>query len=550
MHCAKCFFTERDVEDDTCLRCGRAYMPEANVYLGLMILVAASLAWTLRYLLTASPDPLVRPDLDLGAWTTWPVSSVQVPAYAFIVGLWLAMLAVAPIVAGILYGKRGGWLLVILIAIVGPSLGLAAVAAVGVWIAGSQTCRLHSKLASALLALIPPAAYWFIQTARSEVHTPATTLSEMMFVAPVTAVAFGAAASAAVVAAGRLDRWHVRWPGVLLAVLTASPMLVLLAAVGADEVRYGFLMHNRAAAGAIPPAGILDRYGAFLDRHPTSHRAAEVRARLALALEKADDDLRAGRPTPTSLWREVLENHPQSPWAVNARLHLGDEAAANGLLDDAERSYRDALDATRQTVAPTVDPLAEFSILRDLFVIGDSLRVLETADHLLAVRRETWMHLALLLENRPGPTGNRAACALYFKALPSRGTNRYYEQLRAAREADPTGPLADNIAFELAAFEADPNARAERLAQVATDFPGTDGAMLAHIEAGEDLRKRMGPDPGARRAARDHLLAAKDALDQRRSQDPNHPYAAALYDAVVKKLSSVEAAPHEAEAQP
>ena len=66
MHCAKCFFYESDVGDETCARCGRAYMPEANVYLGLMLLVTGGLAWTLRALVTGSPDLLVRPTLDLG----------------------------------------------------------------------------------------------------------------------------------------------------------------------------------------------------------------------------------------------------------------------------------------------------------------------------------------------------------------------------------------------------------------------------------------------------------------------------------------------------
>ena len=76
MHCAKCFFYETDVGDEVCNRCGRAYLPEANVYLGLIVLATGGLAWTLRHLLTGQTDPFVRPVMDLGAWAggwrCWP----------------------------------------------------------------------------------------------------------------------------------------------------------------------------------------------------------------------------------------------------------------------------------------------------------------------------------------------------------------------------------------------------------------------------------------------------------------------------------------------
>ncbi len=40
MHCARCFFYETNVGDEVCDQCGRAYLPGANVYLGLLVLRA------------------------------------------------------------------------------------------------------------------------------------------------------------------------------------------------------------------------------------------------------------------------------------------------------------------------------------------------------------------------------------------------------------------------------------------------------------------------------------------------------------------------------
>ena len=187
MHCAKCFFYETDVGDEVCDRCGRAYLPEANVYLGLMVLVTGGLAWTLRHVLTGHVDPFVRPQVDLGAWAAWPVSIVDCPAYGFVLGGWLAMLAAAPILTGMMYGKRGGWLLALVIAALGPSVVLAAVIALGVWIAAGQTLRLRSKLSSALLGLAPIIIYWFVATALTDFSKGATvaaaTVSEPVLLA-------------------------------------------------------------------------------------------------------------------------------------------------------------------------------------------------------------------------------------------------------------------------------------------------------------------------------------------------------------------------------
>lgn len=551
MHCAKCFFFETAVGDEVCNRCGRAFMPQANVYLGLLVFVTAGLAWSLRAILTASVDPFVRPALDVGAWVTWPVSIIERPAYGLVIGAFLAMLAVAPILTGVMYGKRGGWLLVLVIALVGPSrLGgspitfvvptavFAGVLALGVWIAAGYTLRLRSRLAGALLGLIPVAAYWFIATALSDTSSVSPVLWGVVYVAPVAAVGLAAAAVALVVAVGGADKWHVRWPGALLAVLVAGPVLALLAFVGMDEVRYGFLKRPVGAAPSVPP---LKEYREFLSRYPSSRRSAEIRADLADQLARMGPARPEGLPEARKIWQEILARNPDSRWAVDALLHLGDADAADGLFPEAERRYRAALDRTAGLEVPDVDPLADFTVLGHLLTVGDALEVCDRTNHLQAVRQETLLHLAILEENhRPTPAGTRAL-ALFFRALALKGTNAYRSALVEARGADPEGALADNIAFRLAMFEADEYKRIEQLNRVAEAYPGTDGAMQARLAAAEGLVARAASDPGSWRWARDELARVRDELDRRRARDPRDLYVAAFADLVGKKAAYVEA---------
>jgi len=558
MHCAKCFFFESSVGDEVCNRCGRAYMPEANVYLGLLILVTGGLAWTLRHLLTGQVDPFVRPAVDLGAWGTWPVSVVDRPVYALVLGGWLGMLAATPVLTGMMYGKRGGWLLAVLIALLGPSVPLAGAVAVGVWIGAGQSLRLSSKLASALLGLVPAIVYLFVATALTDFtkgeasasgaagapvlvsagRTLPPALRSVAYVPPVMAAVVAAAAAALVVAIGRADRWHVRWPGSVLTVLTAGPVLALLALVGIDEVRYGLLLGPASPAGpwSIPARSETDRLREFLAHHPASPRADRARARLAERLARS-----SGRAEALGLWRQILDRHPQSPYAADACLHLGDAAAEAGRFDQAETQWGQALDRAAAVEPPAEDPLAGFSVLRDLFAVGNRLRAREQAERLADLRQAALVRLAVLDENRTDTPENRRALALYVRALALRGTNPYREALLEAREADPDGALADNVAFDLAMLMPGEADRLEALAAVAETWPDRDGALLAHIRASQGLVARAKADPGALRAAQAHLLRAQTMLAARKRRNPGDRYVAALGDCVEKELVYVQA---------
>ncbi len=566
MHCAKCFFFDTSVGDDICNRCGRAYLPEANVYLGLLVLVTGGVAWTLRHLITGHVDPLIRPAVDLGVWCTWPVSMVERPAWGLVLGAWLGMLAAAPILTALMYGKRGGWLLTLLVAFLGPSLGFAAAVAVGVWIAAGHSVRLPSKLASALLGLIPPAVTLFVATAMTDWTAaetevaPAVTdasalaaagrplplaLRSMAYVPPAVAVLVAAGAAALVVAVGRADAWHVRWPGSILTVLTAGPVLALVAAVGVDEIRYAMVVGPGPTPGpwADAETSEADRLRAFLRRYPDSPRAAGMRARLARRLMQSADPGEAPtrRAETLGLWEQVRDRHPDSPFAADASLYLGDADAQGGLFDAAREHWQSALDRALAVEGPEEPPLATFSVLADLFSVGGRLQALRHAERLAALRKDVRLRLAVLAENRTDtPAGNRAL-ALYFRAVARKGSNPYRQALLSAREADPEGALADNIAFDLALLTPDDADRLDALTAVADQWPESDGAMRAHLQAAQTLVARSGTDPGALRAARAHLLRAQTMLAARRRRNPDDPYVAVLADQVEKELVYVQA---------
>jgi len=151
------------------------------------------------------------------------------------------------------------------------------------------------------------------------------------------------------------------------------------------------------------------------------------------------------------------------------------------------------------------------------------------------------MHRAILLDNHRSKQEDSRAMALYFVAIGLKGTNRYRDALLAVREADPKGPLDDNVAYDLAMFEASPAKRIEQLRQVAAAWPGTDGALLARLTVARDLIELSASDPGSMHEAQEHLTEVQKDLTARKARNPSDPYVAALSDRVEKELVYVQA---------
>jgi hypothetical protein len=240
-------------------------------------------------------------------------------------------------------------------------------------------------------------------------------------------------------------------------------------------------------------------------------------------------------------WEQVLEHHPGSPWAADASLYLGDADAQGGLFDAARTHWEAALARASAVEPPDEEPLATFSVLTDLFSVGGRLAARRHAERLADLRKALLVRLAVLDENSTDAPANNRALALYFRAVALRGSNPYRQALMAAREAEPDGPLADNVAFDLATLVPDEDDRLAALAAVAEQWPESDGALRAHIRAAQDLVARSEREPGALRAARAHLLRAQTMLAARRRRNPDNAYVAAFGDQVEKELVYVQA---------
>jgi hypothetical protein len=339
----------------------------------------------------------------------------------------------------------------------------------------------------------------------------------------------------------------------LLAVLTIGPVLTLLALVGTDEIRYGMFLKKNAAVRVPGVEGRteVELLQEFLARHPASSRAAQVRARLAMNLEKAETAMGtsaespprpAGPPAKTArdVWQELAKANPESPWAADAYLRLGDAYARQGLFDPAKGNYQDALARASWTGPIPEDPLAKSNVAWSLLTIGADMRAHDDAAHLEKVRQEVLTRLAILADNRRDSDNNSAALGRYFTALTLKGTPAYGEKLLEVRVVDPMGKLADNVAFDLAMLEPDGGERIEALKRVAAAWPDTDGAMLARLKVAESLVTKAASDPTAMGEAKKYLKLVKEELDERRKKQPDDPYVAEFADPVEKKLIYVE----------
>jgi len=244
MECPRCFFAKADAVDARrCAVCGRSYRPSVNVYLGLVTLVYIVFVRYVCFILTDNFFRMrgEKPVWDIVRWGRWPVDLQFRPELIPVLGLMLAMLVLVPVVMGILYGKRGGFLLASVALVVGPNWLLGLLLFLGVWIAGGWTLRMTSKAGSAILGCMAVwVAYWMIHPVwpGPTIDVPLATAYYMPALVAVVACV--------VLALGvglflRLVPWNARWVGVGLCVLCVVPIGAYKLWVGEDEIKYAVL---------------------------------------------------------------------------------------------------------------------------------------------------------------------------------------------------------------------------------------------------------------------------------------------------------------------
>ncbi|MDP6380879.1 MAG: hypothetical protein QF662_06005, partial [Phycisphaerae bacterium] len=388
MECPRCFFDlPVETEDTVCPNCGRSYSYTANIYLGLLALAQLILAWSVRYLLTLEISPLTKPAGELADWCIWPVSIIDVPAQIPVLGGLLALLAVAPILTAILFGKRGGWLLAVITFALGPSMIFGAVLMLSSWIAGGRTCRMRSKLVSGLTALLPVIIYWFVSSIPPENLPLARALHGAVYVPAFFATLISVALVSALVVVGRLTRFDVRASVLPTVALMAGGIIAFLSFVGREEIEiatldrdFGFeeyLIIDRGVSRL--PADVRVRLEKYSSEFPKARRAGEVAYVLASDLDAAsrgpDGQLRPDmREAAVGRWRKLVGSSPQCRFAIDARLALGRIHAPEGRTKTARPFYVAATDSCKDLKAPGGDLLSDFSLLTGLWSIGERLR--------------------------------------------------------------------------------------------------------------------------------------------------------------------------------
>ena len=192
-------------------------------------------------------------------------------------------------------------------------------------------------------------------------------------------------------------------------------------------------------------------FAALLDTYPEHRRADE--ARYLLALYSVD----VGRPQAAlGHHRQLLADHPDSPWAAEAWLFLAEDAFEQGRLEEAARGYEEV----RQHGAPDRVLFATYKLSWCYYNIGDLDTAIALNDETLALGETMSWTKGLryeLLQNRvrfAAESGRVDETLALLDALPDGRGRRLTRQL--ATELLERGKSEESAAIWEALLAADP----------------------------------------------------------------------------------------------
>ena len=327
MECPRCYFDETPgaAQAAPCSVCGRSYRPAVNVYLGFVSLVYLVFVRYVSYILTGKFFEIGSwPPQAIFDWARWPIDVQFRPEWHLMLGAFLALLALVPVVMGLLYGKRGGYLLALIALVAGPSWILGLMLFFCVWLAGGWTLRLHNKVASITLGCMPVWVYYLV----SSRPTVEVALPGAYFVPAVLSVVISMLLISLVIAPLRMLRWNTRVVGIAFIAMLAVPVVAYKVFVSEDSLHYAFLARDYGMDGETfresSNAQVLQELRAMAERQVDEEQAR-------LADEQADFDTRP----------DVL-NVQQRQQLVEGRLNL--------LKIEFENGFRAEMDKRRQAV--------------------------------------------------------------------------------------------------------------------------------------------------------------------------------------------------------
>lgn len=333
IECTRCYFDEGlDASGKApCTVCGRSYRPAVNVYLGFVSLVYLVFVRYVSYILTGEFFELGKwPQQAIFHWARWPIDVQFRPEWYLILGAFLALLVMVPVVMGLLYGKRGGYLLAVIALVAGPSWVLGLMLFFCVWLAGGWTLRLHNKVASVTLGCLPAWIYYLV----SSHPTTDVALPGAYFVPALLAVVISLLLIALIIAPLRMLHWNTRVVGIAVIAALVVPVASYKALVGEDSMQYAFLVRNYSLSS--------DTLG--------SSNGTSLQDLRAAAEQQVDDELKRVAADAAML------NPDPEPLSVQQRQELVD-ARLNLLKIESENTIRSAIDSRRQA---TVDHCQSF----------------------------------------------------------------------------------------------------------------------------------------------------------------------------------------------
>lgn len=278
----------------------------------------------------------------------------------------------------------------------------------------------------------------------------------------------------------------------------------------------------------------VDQIDKFIRRYPHEKRVADALYYKALIID-LNVDLRALRNEDTlqfylnfpsadsrNVWQEILSRFPDSDVAIEARWRLARLQAAKQssdpsgtdsfgqalkLLDEASQLCKTRLEDRKKS---SEKPGFWFSRLGTVFTPVEKT-ITDQRLTSLQKRIAEWM-LRLGSDNRTGLPQHEERLAAFAALNPYQLS--YEEQLKALQfSATQPDPLLDNIELALALLLPDPQQKIQRLTDLITLYPQSDGAIEARLELALALldQKNRSEYPGDRQVL---LTSSREYLQQ------------------------------------
>ena len=480
--------------------------------------------------------------VPLGQTLLQPLSIFTHPWMILVMGLLLAAVVFVPIIVAVMYRLCYMPVFVLAVIVAGHAPVMALALASGCLLAALTRLRSNAPFLAVLLGTIPVVVYFYLANLTGTSSAATLPMQRWAPYAPfLIAVVAAVLASAVVLALARLTGFRpgVVWP--VLSVMLAAPMAIFYAKVGTDELDCSLITMRLAPGDAILDSVPLDVWirtngaegldrtrqviqvkddlkarkrelsqqcEAFMDKHPTSQRAAGVMFLAAQChnlqldepalhgsvplrhgltpqgegdpgLVKYGTSFQVDSEVSRKAWRRLREAFASSPQAALADWRLGELALRSGAVPEAYQRLRAAARRLEEIVA-NFDKVKASEKEEKIFAPACPMpthRYYKVA--LFEVKRLIW-----LIDENDVLNDTESAKALSEYLSANSHELSYYERLAELAGRHERTPMGDNLKLAVALATCDPYQQVLALMLLARGGPQTDAAVEATYELG------------------------------------------------------------------